>query len=345
MKTVKRITAVFLAVIMIMSLASCSLVNESDTDITNDTIKVGVLLSGTRDDKFGYSGICNASVKALTDLGYGINSERFKYAENIDPANTDSIDAGLKALLNNECNIIIATDPAFAAEIAKVSDANTAVDFLVFKGKSNGKNVFGYDANITGAAYLSGIVAAAKCSELKVAKIGFEALSENDLTVANAFFAGVKSIAPAATAVVTYGTGIKENTQKLVKAGCVLIASDFSSEDIAKECTENKISFCGFGAGDYGEYEEYYVCSPDYSFTQYFINTIKAVVDETAVTEFYGNMKTGSAFLSNVNSKAFNDSTVLSGINVSTKANEIYNGTLSIKVSATQLSADMEAAK
>ena len=52
MKTFKKVLALVLAAVLCLSLASCSIV--ADTDITKDNIKIGVILPGQLEDSDEY---------------------------------------------------------------------------------------------------------------------------------------------------------------------------------------------------------------------------------------------------------------------------------------------------
>ncbi len=336
MKKFKRIIAVVLSAIMLMSLASCSLVDESSTDITNDNIKIGVLLSDTKDASTGMSGTANFAITELRNIGYGINEERFKYAESVDPDDADAVAAALKTLINFECSFIIATENAYLDDIQKVTADNENVYFLVFGAENDGKNIYGYDAQITDAAYLSGIVAGLKAAELKVPQIGFVKEGE-ELSVLNAFAMGVKSVNAEAKISVAGADDVAANTDKLIKDGCVVIASDFESEDIAKAATEADVFFCGFSSGTFAgdteevKYSKSFLCAPTYNFTQYYIAAIKAAVDSKEPAPFEGNYATGAVGLTDLN-----DATVANGTKeaVAKAADEIANGTLKLEISA-----------
>lgn len=305
MKQFKRVIAIVLAAIMLMSFASCSMVDESSTDITNDNIKIGVLLTGTLDSTTDDSGYALAAINELTSYGYGINGERFKYVESVDPNNAEAVSAALTTLINFECNLIIGTDGAFIDDIQKVSGSedNADVKFFVLNAENDGKNIYGYKANITCAAYVTGIVAGMKAAELQVAKVGFLAEDDKDLVVLNAFAMGVKSVNEAATVSVVYGTDAQQAADKLIKEGCVVLASDYEDESIAKAAQDRKIFFCGFGSETYASYADAFLCAPLYNFTQIYMDAIKAVVDnkEPAADAFAGDYKSGATYLSDLN--------------------------------------------
>lgn len=310
MKTYVRFLSIILAAVMVFSLASCSLVSESDTDITNEHIKIGVLLSNTQDDAYGTSAVCVNSVRGVSDLGYGVSSERFRYAESVDPNDSNAIAAALKSLVNFECNLIIASDPAYYDEIENIADDNPSVKFFVFKGDANGKNIYSYDADITDAVYLTGIVAAMKADALQVPQIGFLAASEDNLQVRDAFLNGVAKVNPNIKVTTSFDTDAGAAAKELITNGCVVLASDYESKDIADAAAENNVFFCGFGTEKLkDDYEDSFLCAPIYDFTQCFVDAIKAIVDNTEFTNFTGDYATGAVYISSLNSKTVADGT------------------------------------
>lgn len=319
MKQIKRIAAILIAVVMLFSLASCSLVNSSETDITNDNIKIGVILKDTRDTATGTTGICNATVDSIASLGFGVSAERFRTVESVDPADADAVASAFKTLVNFECNIIIVSDPAYYDGTVAVADQNPRIAFFVFGAeKGNGKNVFSYNANIGEAVYLEGIAAGLKAAELKMPDIGYIKAGENKV-LADAFDMGVKSVNPTAKITTVDAGNIAEDAQKLISSGCAVIASDVQSEEIAKVAAENDVFFCDFGTAAFNneDYGKAYLCAPLYDFTQYFADTIKSVVDyelpdnsqkgaielligEGKFTDYSGDFASGAVYLSDV---------------------------------------------
>lgn len=352
MKSIKRIVAICLVAVMLFSLSSCTLGNTSETEISNDNIKIGVILSDKKDSNTGTAGICNSTINELTGLGYGINGERFKYAEDVDPNNADSVAAAFKSLVNFECNMIIASDPAYMDDISKVAAENPSIAFFVYNGTSNGSNVFSYSANITAAAYLEGIAAGMKAKELNVPKLGYILANAGDYTTLNAFYSGAKSVYPTVTAEAVVAGDIAADAQKLITNGAVVLASDIQSEEIAKAATDAKIFFCGFGCEAVTEdYADAYLCTPLYSFTQYFVDTIKTIVDfetpedsdkgaielvvsQGLIKDYNGGYLTGATYLSDVSLANAAKGTTEA---VKAAAETILNGSLKIELSATNL--------
>lgn len=300
MKTFKRIFAIVLAAVMLMSLASCSLMPETETDITNDNIKIGVLLSGTKDSTTGMSGATMTALNELMSAGYGINDEKFRYAENADPADADAAADAIQSLLNFECNLLIADSAEFIDDIQKKAAENETVKFLVFGAENDGKNIYGYNANITGVDYLAGIVAGMKAAELNVPKLGYLVKSDADLSNLNAFASGAKSVYADVKVSAVAGTDAAAGVAALVKEGAVVIASDYEDEAIATACTDAKIFFCGFGSETYKDAETF-LCAPAYNFTQFYIDAIKAIVDDVEPAPFEGGYATGATYLSDIN--------------------------------------------
>lgn len=326
MKKFKRIFAIVLAAVMLMSLASCSLMPETETDITNDNIKIGILISGTKDSTTGMSGATLNAINELMNAGYGINDEKFRYAENADI--NDAAEA-IQSLLNYECNIVIAAEPGYLDDIEKMAADNEKVKFLVAGAENDGKNIYGYNANITGVDYLAGIVAGMKAAELSVPQIGFLTKSESDLTNLNAFAMGVKSVNADAKISAIIGTDAAAGTAALIKEGAVVIASDYEDEAIATACTDGKVFFCGFGSETFKDAETF-LCAPVYNFTQFYIDAIKAVVDNVEPAEFVGGYATGATYLADINENNVAEGTQEA---VNTAAAAIADGSLTFTIS------------
>ncbi len=329
MKKFKRIFAIVLAAIMLMSLASCSFTATEETDITNDNIKIGVLLSGAKDSTTGMSGATMTAINELQSVGYGINDDKFRYAENVDPNNADAAAEGIQSLLNYECNLVICSDAAYLDDIEKMAAENEKVKFLVFGAENDGKNIYGYNANITGASYLAGIVAGMKAAELKVPTIGYLAKSEADLSNLNAFAMGAKSVNADAAVSAVIGTDAAAGVATLIKNGAVVIASDYEDEAIATACADGKVFFCGFGSETYKDAETF-LCAPVYNFTQFYIDVIKAIVDDKEIAELVGGYTTGATYLADINEALAAEGSQAA---VDTAAQAIADGSLTLSVS------------
>ena len=309
MKQFKRIIALVIAVVMMMSFASCSMVEQEPTDITNDNIKIGVILADVQDASVGNTGYAVAAINEVLGMGYGIGEERFNKVEGVNPDDEAAVSAALTELVNKECNLIIGTDVAYLDDIEKIAGDNEDMKFFVNNAENNGKNIYGYKADMTAAMYFTGIVAGMKAVELEMPKVGFVAADEKNTDLSKAFEMGVKAAAADVTVSVACGA---EAADQLIKDGCAVLASDYEDEKIAKAAADAKVFFCGFGSETYanatneetGEklYESAFLCAPLYNYTQLYVNVIKAIVDEKEPeTAFEGGYLEGIVYLSDLN--------------------------------------------
>lgn len=319
MKQFKRVIALVIAAIMMMSFASCSMMPETATEITNDNIKIGVIIKDTQDTTTGSTGSSMAAINEVLNLGYGIGEERFNTVESVNPDDAAAVAAALETLINKECNLIIATENGYLDDVQKVSADNEKIKFLVCGADKDGKNIYGYKADMTDAMYLTGMVAGMKAAELEVKKVGFVAANEKEKAMFEAFEKGVKAADAEATVSVVYSTDAATAADKLIKEGCVVLASDYEDEAIAKAATEGKIFFCGFGTETYKNatneetgdklYESAFLCAPLYNYAQIYVSVIKAVVDGSVeekadlLAEAFveGGFVEGVTFLSDLN--------------------------------------------
>lgn len=158
MKTFKKVLALVLVAVLCFALASCSMVD--DTDITKDNIKIGVVLPGQRDDADDYvpdlsTLQCVSAINDLISFGSGINKDRFRYIEHVDPSNEQAAYDAIHSLTNQECSIIFLADSSYMSAVNKyVSNSSSdvqksKVQYIVFNGEDNGKNIHSYTANIS----------------------------------------------------------------------------------------------------------------------------------------------------------------------------------------------------
>lgn len=354
MKTFKKVLALVLVAVLCFALASCSMVD--DTDITKDNIKIGVIVPGQREDADDYvpdlsTLQCLSAIDDLLSFNAGINKDRFRYIENVDPSDEQAAYNAIHSLTNQECSIVFLADPGYMTAVNKYvatssdEDAqNSKVQYIVFNGEDNGKNIHSYTANISGAVYLSGVAAALKAKELKVPKIGYLLQSADSLALLNAFALGAESVYSEVKIDARVCKDVKADCHTLVANGNVVIASDFYSQEIADN--REDAFFCGFGSDKLAD-NEGFICAPRYDFAQYYLNTINEVLDydnveydengkeidkSNALPEipaYNGDYKGGATYLSRLGTAAAPGTQEA----VDSTESMILNGTLSQKVS------------
>lgn len=354
MKTFKKVLALVLVAVLCFALASCSMVD--DTDITKDNIKIGVIVPGQREDADDYvpdlsTLQCLSAIDDLLSFNAGINKDRFRYIENVDPSDEQAAYNAIHSLTNQECSIVFLADPGYMTAVNKYvatssdEDAqNSKVQYIVFNGEDNGKNIHSYTANISGAVYLSGVAAGLKAKELKVPKIGYLLQSADSLALLNAFALGAESVYSEVKIDARVCKDVKADCHTLVANGNVVIASDFYSQEIADN--REDAFFCGFGSDKLAD-NEGFICAPRYDFAQYYLNTINEVLDydnveydengkeidkSNALPEipaYNGDYKGGATYLSRLGTAAAPGTQEA----VDSAESMILNGTLSQKVS------------
>lgn len=356
MKTFKKVLALVLVAVLCFALASCSMVD--DTDITKDNIKIGVIVPGQREDADDYvpdlsTLQCLSAIDDLLSFNAGINKDRFRYIENVDPSDEQAAYNAIHSLTNQECSIVFLADPGYMTAVNKYVAAssdedaqNSKVQYIVFNGEDNGKNIHSYTANISGAVYLSGVAAGLKAKELKVPKIGYLLQSADSLALLNAFALGAESVYSEVKIDARVCKDVKADCHTLVANGNVVIASDFYSQEIADN--REDAFFCGFGSDKLAD-NEGFICAPRYDFAQYYLNTINEVLDydnveydengkeidkSNALPEipaYSGDYKGGATYLSRLGTAAAPGTQEA----VDSAESMILNGTLSQKVSVT----------
>ena len=354
MKTFKKVLALVLVAVLCFALASCSMVD--DTDITKDNIKIGVIVPGQREDADDYvpnlsTLQCLSAIDDLLSFNAGINKDRFRYIENVDPSDEQAAYNAIHSLTNQECSIVFLADPGYMTAVNKYvatssdEDAqNSKVQYIVFNGEDNGKNIHSSTANISGAVYLSGVAAGLKAKELKVPKIGYLLQSADSLALLNAFALGAESVYSEVKIDARVCKDVKADCHTLVANGNVVIASDFYSQEIADN--REDAFFCGFGSDKLAD-NEGFICAPRYDFAQYYLNTINEVLDydnveydengkeidkSNALPEipaYNGDYKGGATYLSRLGTAAAPGTQEA----VDSTESMILNGTLSQKVS------------
>ena len=203
MKRLVKITALIMVAILAFSLSSCDLIEDATitpalNGIDCNKIQLGII-SSEDSDKEGTNSYVQQ--QAINDMQNTYNLAGTILKEEIDTSNTEKIEnAIISCVKESGCNVVIATDPAFADIIYKYS-CNKDYKDVIF---SCCDNTFKYDSTANYNCYypdeypaycLAGVVAASKLGETNIP------VTLKDAKALEAFTLGVKAVAPKANVI------------------------------------------------------------------------------------------------------------------------------------------------
>lgn len=184
-------------IILLAAIAGILLIHRSqvNTDVTANTTRVGVIISGNCRDRSW----CQSHYEALESLKDELNLDII-YKENMPPACYDQI---MDLIRKDGCQIIIGGSFDYGEAMKKAAAEYPHIYFLHAGGIYHQANYSSFFGRMYQARYLSGIVAGRKT---QTGKLGYVAAFPNSQVIRgiNAFTLGVRSVRPDAVVYVRY---------------------------------------------------------------------------------------------------------------------------------------------
>ena len=328
----KKLLAILLSVIMVLSLVACGNKTQGETPSNDDqqqntetetkTIKVGLICIGDENDQgYTYNFIRGKESATEALAAKGINVDWVvKY--NIGEDSTCE-DANIE-LAEEGCELIFNNSYGFEPFMLKVAPDYPEIQFVGCTnqgswndGLDNTHNAF---ANIYEGRYLAGVAAGMKLNEMieagkftaDEAKMGYVGAFTYAEVISGytSFYLGAKSVCPTVTMDVTF-TGSwydealeKEAANKLIAGGCKLISQHADSMGAPTACETAGVPNVSYNGSTESACPNTFIVSSRIDWTPYYEMVIKAVQDGTALdSDWTGTLKTGSVVLTDVNEK------------------------------------------
>ena len=265
----KKLLALVLAALMVLSLAACGTKTEVETPTdAENSFKVGVILIG--DDNEGYTHAHIAGIQAAA-ANLDIPAENIVWRYSV-PEDESCYDAAMQ-LVDEGCQLIISNSYGHqshmlqaASEVPEVQFIAMTGDMAASSGLSNYSNAF---TNVYESRYVSGIVAGKKIAELIEAgaladsnydadgnvKVGYVGAYPYAEVVSGytAFYLGVKSVVENVVMDVQYTnswfdiTAEGEAANALMSRGCVIIGQHADStgapQAVQKALNEGNVAY------------------------------------------------------------------------------------------------------
>lgn len=158
---------------------------ETDTEVTKETTKVGVILNGETDDQSWSQSHYEGLEKTAKELNLSVI-----YKENVKGEEIPQI---IDQFVEDGCKVIVANSFEFGEYINQAAQEYPEVYFLHATGVGEAKNLSTYFGRMYQIRYLSGIVAGLQTETNEIGYVAAFPISEVNRGI-NAFTLGVRSV-------------------------------------------------------------------------------------------------------------------------------------------------------
>lgn len=176
---------------------------ETETMVTEETTKVGVILNGKKDDR----NWCQSHYEGLEKTATQLNLELI-YKEEI---TTDVINDEIDELVESGCEIIVANSFEFGIGMEEAAEKYPEIYFFHATGVGEGKNLSSYFGRMYQIRYLTGIVAGMQTETGRIGYVAAFPIAEVNRGI-NAFTLGVRSVNPEAEVYVCWTNSWNDDT-------------------------------------------------------------------------------------------------------------------------------------
>ncbi|MBP9995845.1 MAG: BMP family ABC transporter substrate-binding protein [Lachnospiraceae bacterium] len=314
----KKLTALLISVVMVVSLCACgnaaaNTASDSNADAQaseGTTVKAGFICLHDENSTYDLNFI-NAAKEACDSMGI-----EYVIKTNI-PEGQECADAAME-LADEGCNFVFADSFGHedymieaAKEYPEVQFAHATGTKAHTEGLENFHNAF---ASIYEGRYLAGIAAGMKLNEMidageitadqaKIGYIGAYTYAEV-ISGYTSFFLGARSVCPSATMEVTFTgswydeTAEKEGANTLIKNGCVLISQHADSMGAPTACETAGVPNVSYNGSTASVAPNTFIVSSRINWAPYFEYAIGCMQSGTAIaTDWVGTIATGSVCL------------------------------------------------
>ena len=310
----KKILAIMLAALMLLTFAACGGGTESDVP----ELKVGFIF--LHDEQSTYDkNFMDAAKAACEELGV-------EYAQKTQiPESKDCYDAAVELIEVDGCNIIFADSFGHESFLMDAAAKYPDVQFCHATGTqahtSELKNFHNAFASIYEGRYLAGVAAGMKLNEMidagditedeaKMGYVGAFTFAEV-ISGYTSFYLGAKSVCPSVTMDVKF-TGSwyneqleKEAAEALMAGGCVLISQHADSMGAPTACETAGVPNVSYNGSTISACPNTFIVSSRIDWTPYFKYMIECVQKgEEIAADWTGTIETGSVVLTDVNEAA-----------------------------------------
>ncbi len=255
----KKFIALFLAALMLVSLASCGANNGDATADEASDFKVGAIYINSKNDTAGYTYAHHSGItSAMNQLGLDVDSQLFIVDEV--PEDPEQVLAAVDTLVGNGVNIIFGISFGYIDALEQASQEYPDVIFSHATGyKSNETNFNNYFGRAYQARYLSGIAAGLKSLETGNNNVGYVAAYGTEYAETasgiNGFALGVQAVNPNAKVYVkklgNWADEVNESafaTELISSYNCGIIAQHCDSAQPQIAAEKAGVFGCGYNS-------------------------------------------------------------------------------------------------
>lgn len=294
----KKITALLLVLIMVVSLAGLTGCGKS----VPDDFKVGVIHIGNPSDGAGYSYAHDLGIVAM-QKNLGLSDSQIIRKVNINDSDAAATKTAMEECIEAGAKIIFGTSWGYMETMAELAAAYPDVIFSHGTGyKSNETNFNNYFGRIYQARYLSGIAAGLKTQSDKIGFVAAMDITNSEVTGGlDAFAKGVASVNPDAKVYVkvtnTWFSVDLENqaAEALLDLGCDVIAQhcDTTAPQLAAE--KRGVWGCGYNSDMTSAAPAAHLTAPVWNWGVYYTAAVQAVLDGKWVEfgNYFGGLAEG----------------------------------------------------
>ena len=327
----KKLLAILLSVIMVLSLVACGNKTQGETPSNDDqqqntetetkTIKVGLICIGDENDQ-GYTYNFMRGKEAADEAlkAEGINVEwivKYNLTEG-DPvavANEELVEEGCSIIFNNSYG----QEPA----MLRVAVENPDVTFVGMTNEGSWKddlaNTHNAFANIYEGRYVAGVAAGLKMQQMiddgeitaEQAVIGYVGAYSFAEVISGftAYYLGAKSVCPSATMKVQFVGSWSDATAEanaaaaLCDVGCIMISQHSDNTTPATTAQQKGVYHTGYNNDMTGVAPDASIIGTRIDWTGYFVHAIKCVVNGEELEQDYVNhgMADGAVVMTKLN--------------------------------------------
>ena len=311
----KKLFALLLAVVMILSMAACGAPATNDggneTTAAKSDLKVGFIFLHTEQSTYDKNFI-DAAIAACKEMGV-------EMVQKTDiPESNACYDAAVELIEVEECDIIFADSFGHESFLLQAAQEYPEVQFCHATGTqahtAGAKNLHNAFASIYQGRYAAGVVAGLKLNEMiaagkitaeqaKMGYVGAFTFAEV-MSGYTSFYLGAKSVCPSVTMDVKFtGSWYDEAKEKaaaeaLINGGCVLLSQHADSMGAPTACENAGVPNVSYNGSTAAACPETFLISSRINWVPYFKYMIEQVQKgEEIATDWTGTIETESVVL------------------------------------------------
>ena len=294
----KKILALVLTMIMVLSLAACG-AGEAESNTAD--FKVGAIYINSKNDTAGYTfAHHNGITTAMKELGMDVNTQ-LAIVDEV-PEDKEQVLTAIDTLVGEGANIIFGISFGYINAMAEKAEEYTDVVFSHGTGyMANETNFNNYFGRIYQARYLAGIAAGLKSLELGNNNVGYVAAHTTDYAETasgiNGFALGVQAVNPDAKIYVknlnNWADEVNEKAyaEELVKSfGCGVISQHCDSAQPQIAAQNGGAFGCGYNSDMTADAPKAHLTAAIWNWNVYYATAIKAAMDCGDAAKFVEQM-------------------------------------------------------